>query len=439
MRAALCRHAAHTHGTRERVYAAGRGFATLPTPAIGVGPSIHKRAVMTTANVLTGVRVLDFARYIAGPYCAALLGFLGADVIRIEKPGGGEDRFVGPVSGSASAVFMQTGCNKRSLTLDLKHPAAKAVVAQLVRGADVVIANMPPAVLKRMGLDYDTLRAIKPDIILTTQTAFGHRGPWADRGGFDGLGQVMSGSAFMSGTPGQPSRSATPFADYSTAVLGAFGTLAALYHRRDTGAGQHVQASLLGSAVAAFSPLLIEQALLGLNRQPTGTRGQTSAPTDIFATRDGHVITQVLGKGLFANMARAIGAEQWLSNPNYANDDLRGQHRDELCAATAAWCATRSSDEVIELMASAGVPCGPVLDMEAAMAHPQTRAMGFLGAVAFPECDTPAPIARLPLDFSAIAPPQVRPPLIGEHNEAVLAEFGFDPQAIARLRADGVV
>ena len=394
---------------------------------------------MTTANVLTGVRVLDFSRYIAGPYCAALLGFLGADVIRIEKPGGGEDRFVGPVSASASAIFMETGVNKRSMTLDLKHPEAGAVVAQLVRGADVVIANMPPKVLTRMGLDYDTLRAIKPDIILTTQTAFGHAGPWADRGGFDGLGQVMSGSAFMSGTPGQPGRSATPFVDYSTAVLGAFGTLAALYHRRDTGLGQHVQASLLGSGVAAFSPLIIEQALLGLNRQPSGTRGQTSGPTDIFKTRDGHVITQVLGSGLFANMARAIGAEHWLSNPDYATDELRGEHRDELCEVAGAWCATRSSEEVIDIMAKAGVPCGPVLDMEGAMAHPQIRAMGFLGAVEYPEFNKPAPVPRLPLDFSGIDPPQVRPPLVGEHTDAVLAEFGYDAPAIARLHAEGVV
>ncbi len=394
---------------------------------------------MTTANVLSGVRVLDFSRYIAGPYCAALLGFLGADVIRIEKPGGGEDRFVGPVSATASAIFMETGVNKRSMTLDLKHPDSASVVAQLVRGADVVIANMPPKVLKRMGLDYDTLRAIKPDIILTTQTAFGHRGPWADRGGFDGLGQVMSGSAFMSGMPGQPARSATPFVDYSTAVLGAFGTLAALFHRRNCGEGQHVQASLLGSGVASFSPLLIEQALLGLNRQPTGTRGQTSGPTDIFKTRDGHVITQVLGSGLFANVARALGKEEWLSNPNYASDELRGEHRDELCEVVAAWCKARSSEEVIDIMAKAGVPCGPVLDMEGAMAHPQIRAMDFLGAVEFPECDKPVPIPRLPLDFSTIEPPQVRPPLVGEHTDAVLAEFGYAAADIARLRADGVI
>ena len=394
---------------------------------------------MTTANVLSGVRVLDFARYIAGPYCAALLGFLGADVIRIEKPGGGEDRFAGPVSPSASTVFMETGCNKRSMTLDLKQAEAKDIVARLVKGADVVIANMPPAVLRRMGLDYATLCAIKPDIILTTQTAFGHRGPWADRGGFDGLGQVMSGAAFMSGMPGQPARCATPYVDYSTAALGAFGTLAALYHRRATGQGQHVQASLLGTAMAAFSPMLIEQSLLGLNRQPTGNRGQTSAPTDLFVTTDGHVITQVVGNGLFGNLARAIGAEEWIGNPAYATDELRGERRDEICARVAAWCKIRSSDEVIESMAQAGVPCGPVLDLAGAMAHPQTRAMGFLSAVEFPECDKPAAIPRLPLDFSTITPPQVRPPLIGEHTDAVLGELGYGVTDVARLRAQGVV
>ncbi|MSQ92618.1 MAG: CoA transferase [Gammaproteobacteria bacterium] len=394
---------------------------------------------MTTANVLSGVRVLDLARYIAGPYCATLLGALGADVIRIEKPGGGEDRSIGPVGASASAVYLMTGCNKRSMTLDLKHPAAHEVVARLVRDADVVIANMPPAALGRMGLDYASLCALKPDIILTTQTAFGHRGPWAERGGFDGLGQVMSGSAFLSGTPGAPARSATPYVDYSTAVLGAFGTLAALYHRRDSGQGQHVQASLLGTALAAFSAPLIEQALLAVNRVPSGNRGQTSAPTDLFATVDGFIMTQVLGPGLFARVAQAIGAPEWITNPVYASDKQRGDRRDEICERVGAWCRTRTRDEVIDIMATAGVPCGPVLDLDEAMAHPQALAMGILGAVTYPDCSKPAPVARVPLDFSVLTPPQVRPPLIGEHTDEVLAEVGYDAASIARLRATRVV
>lgn len=394
---------------------------------------------MSDRSILHGVRVLDFSRYIAGPYCAALLGHLGADVVRIERPEGGEDRYVGPVSPTASAVFLKTGCNKRGMTLELKHPRAREVISRLVAGADVVIANMPPAALAAAGLDYASLCAVKPDIILTTQTAFGHEGPWRDRGGFDGLGQVMSGSAFLSGTPGEPARSATPFVDFTTAALGAFGTLAALYEKRTSGRGQHVQAALLGSALAAFNAPLIEQAVLGIDRVPSGNRGQTSAPTDIFRTRDGHVTTHVVGNGLFRRLCGVIAASEWLDDPAYGSDALRGERRDEICGRVAAWCAVRSSDEVIAAMAAAGVPSGPVLDLDQAMAHEQTRAMGYLGEVHYPDLPHPAPVARMPLNLSAVDAPQRRPPLIGEHTDEVLAETGYTATDIARLHAEGVV
>ncbi|MEX2481263.1 MAG: CoA transferase [Gammaproteobacteria bacterium] len=388
---------------------------------------------------LAGIRVLDFSRYIAGPYCAALLGYLGADVIRIEKPGGSEDRFVGPVSASASAVYLETGCNKRGMTLDIKHAEARAIVRRLVAGADVVIANMPPGALVRAGLDYETLCAIKPDIVLTTQTGFGHVGPWRDRGGFDGIGQVMSGSAFLSGTPDAPARSATPFADFGTAALGAFATLGALYQRRDTGRGQHVQASLLGTALTFFNPALIEQAVLGVNRVPSGNRGQTSAPTDIFRTRDGHVLTHVVGNGLFRRLAGVIGEADWLTNPDYASDQSRGEQRDAICARVAQWCAERSTDDVLDTLAAAGVPAGPVLDLDAALAHPQAAAMNLLTALGYPDIDGAAPVARFPLDMSAHTPPQQRAPTIGEHTEEILRELGFDAPAITALREAGAV
>lgn len=388
---------------------------------------------------LAGIRVLDFSRYIAGPYCAALLGYLGADVIRIEKPGGSEDRYVGPVSDSASAVYLETGCNKRGMTLDIKHAEARAIVQRLVASADVVIANMPPGALVRAGLDYETLCAIKPDIILTTQTGFGHAGPWRDRGGFDGIGQVMSGSAFLSGLPDAPARSATPFADFGTAALGAFATLGALYQRRDTGRGQHVQASLLGTALTFFNPALIEQAVLGVNRVPSGNRGQTSAPTDIFRTRDGHVLTHVVGNGLFRRLAGVIGEADWLTNPDYASDQSRGEHRDAICARVAAWCAERSTDDVLDTLAAAGVPAGPVLDLDAALVHPQATAMNLLSALDYPDIDKPAPVARFPLDMSAHTPPQRRAPTVGEHTEDILRELGFDTPAITALRKAGAI
>lgn len=394
---------------------------------------------MTATPILDGIRVVDFSRYIAGPYCAALLGFLGADVVRVEKPDGGEDRFVGPLEDGLSAVFMQTGVNKRSLSLDLKHAQAAEVVRRLVASADVVVVNMPPAVLERMGLDYTSLKAVKPDIILTTQTCYGHEGPWRDRGGFDGIGQVMSGSAWLGGTPGAPARAATPYVDFSTAVLGAFGTMAALWQRRDTGEGQHVQAALLASAVAAFSPALIEQAVLGVNRQPTGNRGQTSAPTDIFATTDGHVVTQVVGNGFFRRMARVIGATEWLDDPALATDIARGAERDRVCERVQAWCRERSTDEVVETLAEAGVPCGPVLDLDQAIAHPQVAAMGLLRAIDGPGLAGPGLTARLPLDFSGYSPPLEPPPATGAHTDAVLTELGYTVAEIAGLRTSGAV
>jgi crotonobetainyl-CoA:carnitine CoA-transferase CaiB-like acyl-CoA transferase len=189
--------------------------------------------------LLAGIRVLDFGRYVAGPYCATLLGFLGAEVIRIERREGGEDRFIAPVAaGGEGAVFFQMSCNKKSMTLDPANAGAREVIRRLVSTADVVIANLPAQQLRTFGIDYPTLSAIRPDIILTTQSSFGDLGPQAHRGGFDGVGQAMSGAMYISGVPGAPVKAAAPYVDFATAVLSALGTLAALMHRERTGEGQ---------------------------------------------------------------------------------------------------------------------------------------------------------------------------------------------------------
>jgi len=393
---------------------------------------------MSDNNILDGIRVVDFARYIAGPYCATLLGYLGADVIRVEKPGGAEDRFLAPIGEGMSGIFMQTGCNKRGVCLNLKHDDSGEIVRRLVESADVIVVNMPPAVLKRMGLDYESLRAVKPDIILTTQTCYGHDGPWRNRGGFDGIGQVMSGAAFMSGQPSQPIRTAAPYVDFGTAALGALGTVSALYHRRETGQGQHVQAALLQTALTWFSPALIEQAVVGIDRSPSGNRGQTSAPNDIFSTSDGHVIMMVVGRGFFTRVARLIGADSWIDDPNFSTDEQRGDRRDEICERVAAWCAARPTEKIVELLAEAGVPCGPVLDLDEARTHPQVDAMGIFANLTSPGCsDSPSP--RFPLSMSAIEPPQNRPPLIGEHSDEVLQELGFTSEEVEGFHRSGAI
>src|SRR5438128_5377323 len=231
-----------------------------------------------TSDVLAGIRVLDFGRYIAGPYCAALLGDLGADVIRVERRGGGEDRWVAPVApDGVGALYLTMNRNKRAMTLDPACPEGREIVKQLVATADVVVANLPPEVLRSLALDLDSLRRVRPDIILTTVTAFGAGGPWSGKHGFDGIGQVMCGSSYLTGTPEQPLRAAVAWVDCGTASLAAFGTLAALMARRQTGRGQKVEGALLRTAIAFNNPTLVEQQVIEVDRVATVNRPDLGA------------------------------------------------------------------------------------------------------------------------------------------------------------------
>ena len=261
------------------------------------------------SGVLHGIRVLDFGRYIAGPYCAALLADLGADVVRIERREGGEDRWVAPVAADgAGALYLAMNRNKRGMTLDPAHPQGREIVQKLVATADVVVANLPPEVLRLLSLDLESLRRVKPDIILTTVTAFGAGGPWSDRHGFDGIGQLMSGAAYLTGTPEQPMRAAVAWVDFGTASVSAFGTLAALIARRETRRGQKVEAALLRTAVAFTNSALLEQQVIQVNRVATLNRGQTSAPSDVFRTKDGWIIAYAIRQPV------ACGGKPWLNS-----------------------------------------------------------------------------------------------------------------------------
>jgi crotonobetainyl-CoA:carnitine CoA-transferase CaiB-like acyl-CoA transferase len=395
-----------------------------------------------SGGVLAGLRVLDYGRYVAGPYCATLLGYLGAEVIRIEKRDGSEDRYIAPLTAAGDgAVFMQTSCNKKSLTLEPTTPEGRAVTARLVRSADVIVANLPAATLRAMGLDYETVAVLKPDIVLATQTAFGERGPYAARGGFDGICQALSGAMYMSGTPGAPVKAAAPYVDFSSAVLSAFGVLAALIERGRTGRGQRVEATLLGTALAVFNSHLIEQSVLAVNRTGTGNRVQTSAPSDVFATRDGHVLLHVVGNGLFRRWARLVGDEtRWTGDPLYQSDQSRADHADAILARTRDWCAARTTAEVVAACEGAGLPAGAVQTLQQALDDPQVAAMGFLKRVDFAGLARPAAVADLPVRLSAsgggIA---YRPPTLGEHTDEVLASVGYSAREIAALRAGRIV
>lgn len=397
-------------------------------------------------KLLDGVRVLDVGRYVAGPYCATLLGYLGAEVIRVERREGGEDRYIAPLfdhpdgSPGEGGLFMQTGCGKKSVTLDLRQPEGKEILHRLAGRMDVIVANLPPKALEKLGLDWNHVAARNSRTILVTQTSFGTRGPDKDKGGFDGVAQAMSGAMHLTGTPGHPVKAGAPYVDFSTAVFSAMGTLAALMARERTGLGQHVETTLLGTALASMNSHLAEQAVTQLNRQGTGNRVQTSAPSDVFAVKDGHILVHTVGDGLFKRWAALVGRPELTEDPRFQGDQTRGDHRDVLCDIMANWCATRSRTDALRELEASGVPAGPVLTMQEALDHPQTEEMAFFKQIAFEGLPRATPVSDLPIGFSGMdTSVPGPPPLLGEHTNDVLAELGYSEQVISDLRQRGVV
>ena len=393
------------------------------------------------SGVLAGVRVLDFGRYIAGPYCAALLADLGADVIRIERLDGGEDRWVAPVGeDGVGAMYLVMNRNKRGMTLDPSAPEGRQIVQRLVATADVVVANLPPEVLRSLALDLESLRRVKPDIILTTVTAFGAGGPWSHRHGFDGIGQVMCGSAYLTGTPEQPYRAAVAWVDCGTASLAAFGTLAALMERQKTGHGQKVEGALLRTAVAFNNPTLVEQQVVRPNRIATVNRGQTSAPSDLFRTKDGWIIAYAIGNPMFKRWARLMGEEHWLTDPRFADDLARGDHGEIISKRMNEWTGERTTAEALAALETAKIPAGPLYSPQQALEDAHIRAAGLLEDTTYPGLPRPAPLAPMPVDLSE-TPGRFRhrAPTLGEHTDAILGELGYGAEAIAGLRERKVI
>jgi crotonobetainyl-CoA:carnitine CoA-transferase CaiB-like acyl-CoA transferase len=391
--------------------------------------------VSHTPAGLTGLRVLDLGRYIAGPYCAALLADQGAEVIRIEPPEGAPDRDVMPIGlPGRGALYLQVNRNKKSLTLDLSSPNGREAFERLVAVSDVVIVNMPPAALKRARLDYDSLKACRDDIILTTISAFGPDSDSSNRTGFDGTGQALSGAMYLTGTGEMPLRAAVSYVDFATAISAAFATMTALYERKITGRGQHVRTSLLGTALTMTNPMLIEEAAGARSRKAIGNRSPIAGPSDLFKALDGWLMIQVIGDGMFERWAKFVGRDDLPADPRFSSDIARGENGEALSSVMAAWCAQRSADDCLRALEAAKIPACRALTPAQALTTPENAEGGFFSSQEVPVGSGKIPVASRVVRTAASDATTFRPaPELGAHTSEVLTAIGYSPVNIEAL------
>lgn len=393
-----------------------------------------KSAVASTA--LAGLRVLDLTRVRSGPTCVRQLADWGADVIKIEAPVD-TAQFGGPRSGPD---FQNLHRNKRSLTLDLKKPAALAAFRRLADTADVIVENFRPAVKKRLGIDYDTLAATNPKLVYASISGFGQDGPMADRPGFDQIAQGMGGLMSITGEPGSgPMRVGIPIADLCAGLFAAQGIMIALLERHTSGKGQWIQTSLLQAQVFMLD---FQAARFLMDRdvpKQAGNNHPTSIPTGVFKTSDGYMNIAVTGNNIWTNFAQTMDREDWMEDERYATAPARSENRHALGAEIESLTKTRTTADWIDTFAEAGVPAGEINDIEQVFSNPQVRHLGLAQSVISQErgetelVGQPILMTRTP---SQIATP---PPLAGQHNNDILAEIGLSKAKIADLKASGAI
>ncbi len=395
------------------------------------------------AGPLTGIRVLDLGRFIACPFCGMLLADLGAEVIRVERPGGAQDRYLGLLSPSGDSYgFANQNRNKKGITLNFERDErARAILDELVRVSDVVIENFSPRAAEAMGITYERLRAVRSDIIFAHVSAFGPDGPYHHRLGFDQIAKAMSGQMAISGFPGPPTKEQTPHVDYLTASLTAAGVVAALYHRQRTGQGQMVDTALLQTGVTLMAPVLGEWEVGGRKRQQVGNRSYWVGPADLYRTRDGRwVMLAIITNSIWRRFCRYIGREDLLQDGRFENDLARWEHRDIIDPVVAEWVASQTADEVIAAAEQIPIPCGICYDQTEVAHDPQVKARRMLVDVPLPDGGT-LPVTGPPVRLSSTPPEVSRSfPAVGEHNEEIYGRLlGYGPAELERLRDEGII
>ena len=388
---------------------------------------------------LKGLKVLDLTAHRAGPTAVRQLADWGADVIKIEPPGESKGDVVG--GNRMGFDFQNLHRNKRGMTLNLKTPEAHAIFMRLAKDADVVVENYRSDVKYRLKVDYDTIAAVNPRIVYGSISGFGQSGPDATRPGVDQIAQGMGGLMSITGEPGHgPMRVGIPIADLTSGIFLSQAILLALMQRMQTGKGQWVHTSLLESQIFMLDFQASRWLIAGEVPKQAGNDHPTGIPTGVFPTADGHINIAASGQGLWERFCKAIGWEQALSNPAYADGKRRSNNRHALNAEIGSITRTKPSAYWLETINKAGVPCGPINDIAAVFAEPQTQHLGIAKPVHHPVLGDIRVVGQ-PINLTDNPQPEALgpTPALGQHTDAILRELGYEAVAIADLRARGVI
>ena len=394
-----------------------------------------------STNILNGMRVVDLTRVLTGPYCTMMLGDFGADIIKVERPGQGDDtrKWGPPFIEGESAYYMSINRNKRSITLNLKADEGKAVLWKLIESADVLVENFRPGTMKKLGFDYETVRARNPKIVYGSISGFGQQGPASGLTAYDLIVQGMSGQMTVTGPADTPTKFGSPIADLAAGMFSAYAIMAALLHRERTGVGQYIDTSMLGGQVALLSyhagKYFATQKVPKSSWNAHGIVG----PYQTFKTKDGHINIANGNDAIWQRFCATLGLDDLAQDPKYKENAGRMADLKTLVTRIEEKFAEYTSDEIFEMMDKAGVPAGPIYNLEQVFNHPQTQAyqlrqtiehptVGQLDQLGFPYLlsETPAEI-KLP------------PPTLGQHTDEILAEIGYSAEEIEALQASGGV
>ncbi|MDW7668003.1 MAG: CoA transferase [Bacillota bacterium] len=391
---------------------------------------------------LENIKIIDLSRVLAGPYCTMVLADLGAEVLKVEMPGKGDDsRAFGPYVNNESAYFMSLNRNKKSMTLNLKKEEGKEILRKLVKDADVIVENYRPGTMEKLGLGYEELKKINPKLIYAASSGFGHTGPYSKRPAYDGVIQAMGGIMSITGPKGgEPTRVGPSVADIFSGLFTAIGILSAVLERNETDKGTKVDVSMLDCQVGILENAIARYFATGVSPKPAGNKHTSIVPFEPFETSDGQIVIAAGNDNLWAKLCKAMGTEELINDERFKTNALRNNNYDEIRPLVAEQIKKKSTEEWKKILLDAGVPSGPINNMEMLVKDDQVLARNMIQVVKHPIAGEQH-LPGIPIKMDGVSDEIRFPaPILGQHSEEVLSEkLGYSKEEIEKLKEEGVL